>query len=40
MLGAYVDEEVTNGFARFAGVPAVLDAHYDIMRRFIAGLPA
>ncbi|MEO8636808.1 MAG: polysaccharide pyruvyl transferase family protein [Gemmatimonadales bacterium] len=40
MLAAYVDEEVTNGFARFAGMPDVLDAHYAIMRRFIAGLPA
>lgn len=40
MLAAYVDDEVTNGFARFAGLPAVLDTHYEIMRRFIAGFPA
>ncbi len=39
MLTAYVDEEVANGFARFAGMPAVLDAHYAIMQRFVMGLP-
>lgn len=39
MLTAYVDEEVANGFARFAGLPAVLDAHYAIMQRFVMGLP-
>ena len=40
MLTAYVEEEVANSFARFAGVPAVLDAHYTIMQRFVMGLPA
>jgi hypothetical protein len=39
MLASYLDEELENNFARFAGVPAVLDTHYEIMKRFVAGLP-
>ncbi len=39
MLTSYLEEELTNNFARFAGVPAVLDTHYEIMKRFVAGLP-
>ncbi len=38
-LRMLIDQEVDNGFARFSGVGKVIDAHFNIMKKFIAGLP-
>lgn len=39
MLEDYITEELTTNFARFAGVDKVIDAHYDVMKKFIKRLP-
>ncbi|KGK98392.1 hypothetical protein LI82_11855 [Methanococcoides methylutens] len=39
MLEDYITEELTTNFARFAGVDKVIDAHYDVMKKFIKSLP-
>jgi hypothetical protein len=35
----YLRAEMDSGFARFAGADRVIDAHYDVMCRFIQSLP-
>ncbi len=39
ILEDYINEELTNNFARFSGLDKVIDAHYDVMKNFIKNLP-
>lgn len=39
ILACFIREETENGFARYSGVHNVIDAHYEIMKKFISSLP-
>jgi len=38
-LQHYIQEELANNFKRFHGVSHVIDAHYEVMKKFIASIP-
>jgi polysaccharide pyruvyl transferase WcaK-like protein len=38
-LRAVLEGELRSRWSRFAGLPAVIDAHYDVMTRFLRSLP-
>jgi len=39
MMKNYINEELDSRFSRFAGVSHVIDAHYEVMKKFINSLP-
>lgn len=39
-LKILIEQELTSDFSRFAGVGQVIDAHFDVMKRFVLGLPS
>lgn len=39
MLEDYITEELTTNFARSSGVDKIIDAHYEVMKKFIKSLP-
>lgn len=39
ILETYIRDEIENDFARFSGIHNVIDSHYEIMKKFINGLP-